>query len=222
SPDARITPRCLCLWNDEQAAGFRRIVDFVHGQTPAKIGIQRGHAGRRGSTKVAWEGIDTPLAEGAWPPISASALPHRAASDMPRAMTREAMDRLLADFIRATERARDIGFDIIELHAAHGYLLSSFLSPLTNLRDDEYGGSHENRARYPLEVFRAVRAAWPEDKPISVRLSCNDWFEGGNTPEDAAIFAAMFKEAGADMIDCSSGQVWKEEKPGYGRLVQTA
>lgn len=221
SPDARITPGCLGLWNDEQAQAFKRMVDFVHQQTPAKIGIQIGHAGRKGATRVPWEGIDQPVEQGGWPLISASALPYLRHSDMPREMTREDMDRVLADFVSATERARDLGFDILELHAAHGYLLSSFLSPLTNMRDDEYGGSHENRARYPLEVFSAIRAVWPEDKPISVRLSTHDWYEGGNTPEDAAIFAQMFKDAGADMIDCSSGQVVKEEQPVYGRLFQT-
>ena len=221
SPDARITPGCLGLWNDDQAEGFRRMVDFVHHETQAKIGIQLGHAGRKGATKRAWEGIDQPLTEGGWPLISASALPYLAQSQTPRAMTRDDMDRVLADFVAATQRARDIGFDILELHAAHGYLLSSFLSPLTNRREDDYGGSHENRARYPLEVFRAIRAAWPEDRPISVRLSTHDWHEGGNTPEDAAIFAEMFKEAGADLIDCSSGQVVKEEQPVYGRLFQT-
>lgn len=221
SADARITLGCLGLWNDTQADAFRRIVNYVHRQTPAKIGIQLGHAGRKGATNVPWEGIDQPLAEGAWPLISASALPYLRHSDVPRAMTREDMDRVVADFVAAARRAADVGFDILELHAAHGYLLSSFLSPLSNLRDDEYGGSHENRARFPLEVFQAIRAAWPEDRPISVRLSTHDWFEGGNTPEDAAIFARMFKAAGADLIDCSSGQVVKEEKPIYGRLFQT-
>ena len=136
-------------------------------------------------------------------------------------MTRQDMDRVTADFVAAASRAAELGFDILELHCAHGYLLSSFLSPLTNRRDDEYGGDHANRARFPLEVFRAVRAAWPAEKPMSVRLSCHDWTEGGNTPEDAAIFAGMFKEAGADLIDCSSGQVVKEEQPVYGRLFQT-
>jgi anthraniloyl-CoA monooxygenase len=221
SPDARITPGCLGLWNDEQSRAWRRIVDFVHGKTPAKIGIQLGHAGRKGATRVAWEGIDQPLIEGGWPLISASAIPYLENSQVPRAMTRAEMDSVTAAFAAAARRAAEIGFDILELHAAHGYLLSSFLSPLTNLRDDEYGGSHENRARFPLEVFRAVRAAWPEAKPVSVRLSTHDWFEGGNMPEDAAVFARMFKEAGADLIDCSSGQVVKEERPVYGRLFQT-
>lgn len=221
SPDARITPGCLGLWNDSQAAGFKRIIDFVHRETQAKIGIQLGHAGRKGATRVAWEGGDQPVVEGGWPLISASALPYLKHSDTPRAMTRQDMDRVITDFVSATERAAHIGFDILELHAAHGYLLSSFLSPLTNHRDDEYGGSHENRARFPLEVFRAIRAVWPQERPTSVRLSTNDWYEGGNTPNDAAIFAQMFKDAGTDLVDCSSGQVVKEEKPVYGRLFQT-
>jgi anthraniloyl-CoA monooxygenase len=221
SPDARITPGCLGLWNDDQALAFRRMVDFVHRETPAKIGIQMGHAGRKGATKVAWEGIDEPLETGGWPLISASAIPYLPQSDTPAAMTRADMDRVTADFVAATRRAADIGFDMLELHAAHGYLLSSFLSPLTNQRDDEYGGGHENRARYPLEVFRAIRAAWPEDRPISVRLSAHDWAEGGNTPDDAAIFAEMFKAAGADLIDCSSGQVVTDDEPVYGRMYQT-
>jgi anthraniloyl-CoA monooxygenase len=221
SPDARITPGCLGLWNDAQETAWQRIVDYVHRHTHAKIGIQLGHAGRKGSTRVAWEGADEPLPQDNWPLISASALPYLPHSDVPRAMTRADMDRVLEDFVAATERAARIGFDILELHAAHGYLLSSFLSPLTNIRDDDYGGSHENRARFPLEVFRAMRAVWPASKPMSVRLSAHDWFDGGNTPEDAAIFARMFKEAGADLIDCSSGQVVNDQKPVYGRLYQT-
>lgn len=221
SPDARITPGCLGLWNDTQEAGWKRIVDFIHGNSAAKVGLQIGHAGRKGATKRAFEGIDQPLESGAWPLISASALPYLAHSSVPKAMDRADMDRVKADFVAATVRAARTGTDWLEFHAAHGYLLSSFLSPLTNHRTDDYGGSHANRARFPLEVFKAVRAAWPADKPISVRLSCHDWYEGGNTPEDAAIFARMFKEGGADMIDCSSGQVVKAEKPVYGRLFQT-
>lgn len=221
SPDARITPGCLGLWNEEQAAGWKRFVDFVHSNSASKVGIQLGHAGRKGSTKRAWDGIDQPLEDGNWPLISASALPYLKNSQIPKAMDRADMDRVKADFVRATKLAAVAGADWLELHCAHGYLLSSFLSPLTNLRTDEYGGSYENRAKYPLEIFRAIRAVWPDDKPISVRLSCHDWFEGGNTPDDAAIFAQMFKDAGADIIDCSSGQVWKEEQPVYGRLFQT-
>jgi anthraniloyl-CoA monooxygenase len=221
SADARITPGCLGLWNDEQQAGWKRLVDLIHSVGEAKAGIQLGHAGRKGSTRLAWEGIDEPLTSGNWPLISASALPYQKNSQTPSAMTREDMDRVLDDFVAATRRAAEAGVDFLELHCAHGYLLSSFLSPLTNRREDEYGGSHESRARYPLEVFRAMRAVWPAERPMSVRLSCHDWTEGGNTPDDALIFARMFREAGADMIDCSSGQVWKDERPVYGRMFQT-
>ncbi len=221
SPDGRITPGCLGLWNDEQATAWKRLVDFIHGNSDAKAGLQIGHAGRKGSTRVAWEGIDEPLADGNWPLVSASAIPYLPHSQVPRAMTREDMDRVKADFVRTARYGAEIGFDVLEFHAAHGYLMASFLSPLTNQRSDEYGGSHENRARYPLEVFRAVRAVWPQDRPISVRISCHDWYPGGNTPDDAVIFARLFKEAGADMIDCSSGQTVKAEKPVYGRLFQT-
>lgn len=221
SPDARITPGCLGLWNDTQAAHWTRIVDFIHTHSNAKAGIQLGHAGRKGATKLAWEGIDQPLDTGAWPLLSASALPYLPHSQRPKAMDRADMDRVTADFVAATRRAAAAGVDWLEFHAAHGYLISSFLSPITNLRTDAYGGDHAGRARFPLEVFRAIRAAWPDERPISVRLSCHDWLEGGNTPEDAAIFARMFKEAGADVIDCSSGQVSKGDQPVYGRLYQT-
>jgi len=221
SPDARITPGCLGLWNDAQAAQWRRLVDLIHSLGQAKVGIQLGHAGRKGATRVPWEGIDQPLQSGDWPLISASALPYLPHSQLPRAMDGSDMDLVRDDFVAATRRAAAAGVEWLELHCAHGYLLSSFLSPLTNRRTDVYGGSHENRVRYPLEVFKAMRAVWPSERPMSVRLSCHDWTEGGNTPADAAIFAAMFKEAGADVIDCSSGQVWKEERPVYGRLFQT-
>ncbi len=221
SPDARITPGCLGLWNEEQAKGWKRIVDFVHASTPAKFAIQLGHAGRKGATRVAWEGMDEPLADGAWPLISASAIAYLPQSQAPRAMNRADMDRVRDDFVRATQLAASTGADWLELHCAHGYLLSSFLSPLTNRRTDEYGGDHAGRARFPLELFRAMRAAWPADRPMSVRLSCTDWNESGNTPDDAAIFARMFKEAGADLIDCSAGQVTKDEQPVYGRMFQT-
>jgi anthraniloyl-CoA monooxygenase len=221
SPDARITPGCLGLWNDGQVSGWTRFVDFVHENSAAKVGIQLGHAGAKGATKLAWEGADQPLDAGGWPLISASALPYLPHSQVPKPMDRADMDRVKADFVSATRRAAETGADWLEFHAAHGYLMSAFLSPLTNRRTDEYGGSHENRARFPLEVFEAMRAVWPEQKPMSVRLSCHDWAEGGNTPDDAAIFAKMFKQAGADVIDCSSGQVSKAEKPVYGRLFQT-
>jgi len=221
SPDARITPGCLGLWNDAQALGWKRLVDLIHSVGFAKAGCQLGHAGRKGATRVAWEGADQPLDEGAWPLISASALRYLPQSQTPRAMMRADMTQVRDDFVAATRRAAEAGVDWLELHCAHGYLLSSFLSPLTNRREDEYGGTHENRARYPLEVFAAMRAVWPKDRPMSVRLSCHDWTQGGNTPDDALIFARMFREAGADLIDCSSGQVSKEERPVYGRLFQT-
>jgi anthraniloyl-CoA monooxygenase len=221
SPDARITPGCLGLWNEAQQAGWKRLVDLIHSVGHAKAGAQLGHSGRKGSTRVAWEGIDQPLEYGNWPLISASALPYLTGGPIPRAMDRDDMDQVRDDFVAATRRAAAAGVDWLELHCAHGYLLSSFLSPLTNIREDEYGGSHENRARFPLEVFRAARAVWPADRPMSVRLSCHDWTPGGNTPDDAEIFSEMFKAAGADLIDCSSGQVSKAEKPIYGRLFQT-
>ncbi len=221
SAEARITPGCAGLWKDEHVDAWRRIVAFVHENSPAKFGMQLGHAGRKGATKVEWEGIDEPLERGAWPLMSASALPYLKHSQVPREMTDADMERVLEEFVRATKWSAEIGVDVLELHAAHGYLLSSFLSPLTNRRSDKFGGSHANRARFPLDVFAAMRKAWPADRPISVRLSCHDWGEGGNTADDAAVFAQMFKDAGADVIDCSSGQIFKEEQPVYGRLYQT-
>ena len=224
SPDARITPGCPGLWNTQQRDGWKRIVDHVHTWSDAKIALQIGHAGAKGSTRVAWEGIDQPVreADGGWPLISASPQQYlEGVSDWSRAMTRADMDRVRDDFVRSTGWAAEAGFDWLELHCAHGYLLSSFISPLTNRREDEYGGSLDNRLRYPLEVFRAVRAAWPADRPMSVRISAHDWVEGGITPDDAVQIARAFKAAGADMIDCSSGQVSKQEKPVYGRMFQT-
>ncbi len=221
SPDARITPGCAGMYEPGHVAAWRRIVDFVHANSPAKIGMQLGHAGRKGATRLAWDGMDEPLDDGAWELISASPLPYLPHSRVPRAMTRVDMDRVKEDFVGATRMAAEAGFDILEFHCAHGYLMSSFLSPLTNRREDEYGGPIENRARYPLEVFAAMRAVWPEDKPMSVRLSCHDWFPGGNTADDAVAFARLFKSAGADILDCSSGQVWKGDSPVYGRMYQT-
>ena len=222
SPDARITPGCPGLWNEAQREGWRRIVDFVHANTPAKIGLQLGHAGAKGSTRVAWEGIDQPLADGNWPLLSASPQQYLdGVSAWSRAMTRADMDRVREDFVRSTRLAAEAGFDWLELHCAHGYLLSSFISPLTNQRTDDCGGTLAARLRFPLEVFRAVRAAWPERLPMSVRISAHDWVEGGITPDDAVAIAAAFKEAGADMIDCSAGQVSKLEQPVFGRMWQT-
>jgi anthraniloyl-CoA monooxygenase len=221
SADGRITPGCAGLWNDEQQAAWARIVAFIHAQSGAKVGIQLGHAGRKGSTQLGWQRADEPLDEGNWPLVSASPIAWGPRSQLPREMTQQDMARISADFAAATRRAAAAGFDILELHCAHGYLLSSFLSPLTNQRRDGYGGSLENRARWPLEVFAAVRAAWPRDKPISVRLSCHDWAPGGNTADDAVAIARLFKAAGADLIDCSSGQVVAEQQPVYGRMWQT-
>jgi anthraniloyl-CoA monooxygenase len=221
SPDARITPGCAGLWNDAQRDAWARIVQFIHGETPARVAIQLGHAGRKGATRVAWDGIDEPLADGAWPIVSASDAPYLAHGQSPRAMTRDDMECVIAEFAAAARRAAETGAALLELHCAHGYLLSSFLSPLTNRRRDEYGGDHAGRARFPLELFRAVRAAWGHDKPISVRLSCHDWADGGNTADDAVAFARLFVEAGADLIDCSSGQVVADDHPVYGRLWQT-
>ena len=220
--DARITPGCPGLWNEAQRDGFKRIVDFVHSNTDAKIALQLGHAGAKGSTRVPWEGEDQPLEEGNWPLISASPQQYvDGVSDWSRAMTRADMDRVLRDFVRSTQFAVQAGFDWLVLHCAHGYLLSSFISPLTNQRTDDYGGSLANRLRYPLEVFRAMRAAWPSHLPMSVRISAHDWVEGGITPDDAVEIAKAFKAAGADMIDCSSGQVSKRQQPVYGRMYQT-
>ena len=222
SADARITPGCPGLYSPEHTAGWKRIVDFIHSNSDAKIAIQIGHAGAKGATKVPWEGIDKPVDSGGWPLIAASTTQYLdGISEISRAMTREDMDRVTADFVRATKAADEAGFDWLELHAAHGYLLSSFISPITNHRTDEYGGSLENRLRYPLELFNAVRAIWPQGKPMSVRISAHDWTVGGITPADAVEIAKAFKASGADMIDCSSGQVTKKEKPVYGRMFQT-
>ena len=220
APDARITPGCTGLWNDAHESAWKRIVDYVHANGDTKIALQLGHAGRKGATKLAWEGADLPLPEGGWPLVAPSPLPYIAGvSAVPREMTRADMDRVLAEFVAATERGRRAGFDMVELHAAHGYLISSFLSPLTNQRTDAYGGSTPARCRFPLEVFRAMRAVWG-DKPMSVRISAHDWVPGGVTPDMAAEIAAAFKDAGADIVHVSSGQVLKEEAPVYGHMFQ--
>ncbi len=222
APDARITPWCPGLWNAEQRDGWARIVRFVHEHSGAKIGMQLGHAGAKGSTKKMWEGIDQPLPDGNWPLIAPSETEYlKGISQRAREMTRADMDRVRDEFVQSTRFADEAGFDWLELHCAHGYLLSAFLSPLTNCRSDEYGGSPENRARFPLEVFSAMRAAWPPDKPMSVRISAHDWMPGGNTGDDAVAIAQLFKAAGADVIDVSAGQVVKEERPVFGRMWQT-
>ena len=221
TPEGRITPGCTGLWNDAQEAAFARIVQFVHQQTPAKIGIQLGHSGPKGSTQLGWQEADAPLPEGNWPLMAASAVTFGPQNQVPKAMTRADMDSVRDAFVATAHRAVRAGFDWIELHCAHGYLLSSFLCPLTNLRTDTYGGSLENRCRYPLEVFRTIREAIPEALPMSVRISAHDWAPGGNTDDDAVVIARLFKEAGADFIDVSSGQTTRQARPVYGRMYQT-
>jgi len=221
APDARITPGCAGLYSPEHVAAWRHIVDYVHARTGAKIALQLGHAGPKGSTQLGWEASDEPLPTGNWPLLAPSAMPYGPTNQVPRAMNRADMDRVTEEFVRATRGGKDAGFDWLELHCAHGYLLSAFICPLTNRRDDEYGGSLENRCRYPLEVFGAMRAVWPADKPMSVRISAHDWVPGGNTPDDAVAIARLFKAAGADLIDVSSGQTTRQAQPVYGRMYQT-
>ncbi len=219
--DARISPGCAGMYAPEHVTAWKRIVDYVHERTSAKIAIQLGHAGPKGSTQLGWEIADAPLPSGNWPLIAPSAIPYGPDNQTPRAMTRADMDRVRDEFVSAARGAVDAGFDWLELHCAHGYLLSAFLCPLTNRRDDAYGGSLANRCRFPLEVFRAVRDVWPMGKPMSVRISAHDWAEGGNTPEDAVAIAKMFRAAGADLIDVSSGQTTRLAQPVYGRMYQT-
>ncbi|MFD2739957.1 bifunctional salicylyl-CoA 5-hydroxylase/oxidoreductase [Sulfitobacter aestuarii] len=222
SPEGRITPGCPGLYAPEHLAAWTRLTDFVHAETQAKICCQIGHSGRKGSTQVGWEEMDAPLNSGNWPTISASAIPWSAQNAVPREMDRADMDAVRDQFVAAAEMAEAAHFDMIELHAAHGYLISSFISPLSNIRRDEYGGSLENRMRYPLEVFAAMRAVWPAHKPMSVRISASDWVEeDGVTPEEAVEIARMFSAAGADIIDVSAGQTSTEAKPVYGRMFQT-
>jgi len=222
SADARISPGCAGMYDEKHVPAWKRIVDFVHANSAAKIGLQLGHAGRKGATKRLWEGDGEPLEASAWPLLAPSPLPWKRGSQTPRAMTRDDMDRVTADYVRAAKMAERAGFDMLELHCAHGYLLSSFLTPLVNHRTDAYGGSLENRMRYPLEVFDAVRAAWPAGKPMSVRLSATDWVdEGGLTDDDTVVIARVLAEHGADLIDLSSGQTTPDAKPQFGRLWQT-
>lgn len=223
APEARITPGCPGLWTDAHEAQWRRLVDFVHTQSKAKIAMQLGHAGRKGSTQVGWGRPDYPLQtpEANWPLVSASAIAwHEGTSQVPRELDRAGMDSVIADFVQATRRADRAGFDLLELHCAHGYLLASFLSPLTNRRTDDYGGPIENRLRFPLDVFTAMRAAWPQGKPMSVRISAADWLEGGISEADVFAIAQAFGEAGCDLIDVSAGQTVPNQKPVYGRMFQ--
>ncbi len=223
SPEGRITPGCPGLYAPEHEAAWKRLADFIHAETTAKLCIQIGHAGRKASTCVPWQGggIDAPLPEGNWPILSASAIPYKPGSQVPKAMDKADLEQVKAEFVAGAEMSARIGADMIEMHAAHGYLLASFVSPVTNQRTDEYGGSLENRMRYPLEVFTAMRAAWPAGKPMSVRISAHDWIEGGVTPQEAVDIARAFRAAGADIIDVSSGQTDPAEQPIYGRMFQT-
>ena len=222
SPEGRITPGCPGLYAPEHEAAWKRLTDFVHAETEAKICCQIGHSGRKGSTQLGWEEMDAPLKAGNWDIISASAIPWSDNNALPKAAPREDMDVIRDEFVEATRMAERANFDMVELHAAHGYLISSFISPLSNQREDAYGGSLENRMRYPLEVFKAMRDAWPGGKPMAVRISANDWVEeDGVTPDEAVKIASMFSEAGADIIDVSAGQTSKQAKPVYGRMFQT-
>ena len=221
SPTARITPGCAGIYSAANVAAWRRVNDFVHANTGAKTCLQLGHSGRKGSTRLIWEGSDVPLPADNWEVLAPSAIPYRLDCHVPREMTRADMDAIVADYRAATRNALDAGFDMLELHCAHGYLLSTFLSPLTNRRTDEYGGGIENRMRYPLEVFRAVREEWPDARPIAVRISATDWVPGGFSHEDGVAFVTALEEAGCDLVDVSAGQVVAEQKPVYGRLFQT-
>ncbi|RED49073.1 bifunctional salicylyl-CoA 5-hydroxylase/oxidoreductase [Aestuariispira insulae] len=222
SADGRITPGCPGLYAPDHEASWKRIVDFVHAETDAKMAMQIGHAGPKGSTQVGWEEMDAPLKEGNWDLLAASAVPWSDRNQVPREMTRADMDQIRDQFVASAKMADRCGFDWLELHYAHGYLMSSFITPLTNKRTDEYGGSLENRMRFPLEVFQAVRDVWPDGKPISVRISANDWVgDEGVTPEEAVEIARMLGEAGVDIIDVSAGQTSKKAQPVYGRMFQT-
>jgi anthraniloyl-CoA monooxygenase len=222
SPEGRISPGCTGMWKADHVAAWKRIVDFVHANSKAKICLQLGHSGAKGSTRVGWEGNDVPLVDGNWPVMSAGDVPWSPVNQVPRAMTRADMDAVRDQFVTAVRMGLKCGFDMIELHAAHGYLLSSFITPLQNNRTDDYGGSLENRLRYPLEVFAAMRAAWPSDKPMSIRISANDWAgDTGVTPDEAVEIGEAFAREGADLVDVSAGQTWADAQPVYGRMFQT-
>jgi anthraniloyl-CoA monooxygenase len=221
TPQGRITPGCAGLWTAEQMSAWARIVHFVHTHSDAKFCLQLGHSGPKGSTQLGWEEMDAPLAEGNWEVIAPSPVPWSPRNQIPRAMTRDDMAVVRDAFASATRLGAEAGFDMLELHAAHGYLLSAFISPLTNLRTDGYGGSLENRLRFPLEVFRAMRDAWPAHRPMSVRISATDWVEGGITGDDAVEIVRAFKQEGVDLMDVSAGQTSIRAQPVYGRMFQT-
>ncbi len=221
SERGRITPGCPGIYTDEQVVAWRRISDFIHRQSKAKFCLQLGHSGRKGSTRRGWEGMDHPLPDGNWEIVGASPLAFHEFMHVPREITRADMDHILTDYARAAANAEKAGFDMIELHCGHGYLLSGFISPLSNERRDEYGGSLDNRMRFPLAVFDVLRAQWPRHKPISVRISATDWAPGGITPEDGLKIAAMFRGRGVDIIDVSAGQTSRWANPVYGRMFQT-
>ena len=221
SREGRISPGCAGMYAPEHVAAFKRLVEFVHERTPAKIGIQLGHSGRKGSTRLMWEGMDEPLEVDNWELIAPSPLRYLPDGQVPREMTRADMELIKEQFIAATRMSARAGFDMLELHCAHGYLLASFISPLTNMREDEYGGGLENRLRYPLEVFDAIRAEWPAGKPISVRISATDWHDAGLSAEDSVEVARAFAAHGADAIDVSTGQTVADEQPSFGRSYQT-
>ena len=221
SAEGRITPGCAGIYTDEQRDAWKRVVDFVHTHSRAKIAMQLGHAGRKGATRLMWEGMDEPLKENAWRLLAPSSIAWKDGSQVPRAMTRADMDLVREQYVAAAKRANDAGFDMLEIHMAHGYLLAEFLSPITNRRDDEYGGSLENRARFPLEIYDAVRRAWPMQKPMSARISATDWIEQGFSIEDATEFATMLAEHGCDIVDVSSGQTDPQSQPVYSRGWQT-
>lgn len=220
SPESRITPGCVGIWNDTQMRGWKRIVDFTHANSDAKICLQIGHAGRKGSTRRGWEGMDLPLPDGNWPLVAPSPLPYRPESATPAEMDEAEMERVKAQFVHGARLAEQAGFDMLEVHMAHGYLLASFISPLTNRRTDRYGGSLEARFAYPLSVFKAARAVWPDHKPMSVRVSATDWAPGGLSDADSLEIAKMLKAAGCDLIDVSTGQTVHEQRPVYGRMYQ--
>jgi anthraniloyl-CoA monooxygenase len=223
SPEARITIGCTGLWNDEQESAWKRIVDFAHANSATKLCMQLGHSGRKGSTQLGWEKMDYPInqPDRNWDLYSASPIPYFAGtSQVPHELDQAGMDQIKADFVQATQRSHRAGFDMIELHCAHGYLFASFLSPLTNIRTDDFGGSIENRMRFPLDVFRAMRAAWPQEKPMAIRISATDWKNGGISEEDVLTLAKAFADAGCDLIDVSSGQTVADQKPVYGRMYQ--